>query len=559
MNKKLLLIPFSFFTFFVFAAKEKKVNSKITNAIVYFNKALINRSSDFNLDAGITTLVFENISPKILDKTIQAKSNGNFMIIDVRHDIKYVEPKVIVEEEMPLTIRLKIERLSDSLFLRELDLQRIVAKRTNLEKEKDIILKNKLYQGTGKSDTMPVLKDMMGFYRIKMEEIQNELYKIKLQEYKAEKARSQLKAKLTDLENYNKKVEIPTEEVVPNHCVYVTVSSDQATSGNINISYLVTDAGWEPGYDLRSANSKTNLTMTYKANVFQNTGEDWDNVKLKLSTFSNRDNENVKPNLLTWAINYFVNKPKYSYQLSPNVYSNSNMSMSVETMTSIITSPFQQKVLEMEEARKDELSDLFNDVEFDIKTPFSIPSNGSKVMMSIQNKNVPVNYSFYVVPKLNKNAFLVAKMANWEELNLLPAMSNIYVNDTYMGETTISTDEMDSLLEVSMGKDEDIISSRKKIKDVDDGNGIVAKKKTRTITIELVVKNNKQHEVDLTLEDQIPIPGDKSITVAMVDSGEAEYDKADGSMSWNIRLQAKQSKKIKFTYAVEYDKDKKLD
>ena len=52
----------------------------------------------------------------------------------------------------------------------------------------------------------------------------------------------------------------------------------------LKVSYVVINAGWNAMYDVRALNTKSPLQLSYKANVFQSTGEDWKNVKLKLST-----------------------------------------------------------------------------------------------------------------------------------------------------------------------------------------------------------------------------------------------------------------------------------
>jgi uncharacterized protein (TIGR02231 family) len=546
MKKPALILSFILTVSLAFAGIEKNVNSKITDVIVYFDKALITRNADVTINTGITTLVFYNVSAQVVENTLQARSAGNFQIIDVKHDIKYLEPPVQKKTEMPRNIRLKIELMKDSLFMRKLELQKITSKKQSLEKEMDIIAKNKLFLGTGKSDTMPVLKEMMTFYRAKMDEIQEELYKIKLQEYKADKASMLAQQRLEELQNYNKVTEVPDQEEGPIHCILVTVASETGGPGSVTINYLVDGAGWEPGYDLRSANSKKSLTLTYKARVFQNTGESWDNVKMKLSTFANDAGQNAKPVMPEWVLAYFQNRIQNNLQLNMNIITNTSM----PTLTGS-TVPLGYQVA------TDDLSGFFNTVEFDVKTLSTVASDGEKVLMVLQNKSVPVDYSFYIAPKLNKNSFLIAKIPNQSDLDLLPSVSNIYVNDTYMGETSINTNEVNDTLEIAMGKDQEIVCTRKKIRD-SEKSSILGKTKLRTITVEMVVKNNKQHDVDVVLEDQVPVSGDKTITVLLVDGNGAKHNMDSGSLLWDLGLKAKQSKKVTFTYTIEYSKDQKL-
>jgi uncharacterized protein (TIGR02231 family) len=546
---KTFFIPLSLLlhAFLSLAGNEKTVSSTITGATVYFNNALVTRNAEVSVNAGITTLVFEHVSPQVIDKTMQVKAGGNFMIIDVKHEVRYPEPKQEPEKKLTANLQLRIHAMEDSVFIRNLDLVRLKARRSNLEKESDIISKNKLFTGAGRSDTMPVLKEMMTWYRNKMEEIAEELLKVQLEERKAGQQLVRVQTKLNELKNFESQSEDGDTEKEPNHCIVVTVSADQPASGNMTVSYLVDGAGWEPAYDLRSGNSKKQMTITYKANVYQNTGENWENVKLKLSTYVNSPSQNEKPVLPGWVLDYFQVKQLANWNLSVNTLSNTSLPTSTESEL-----PQQQPMTPVTD-----ISGFFNTTEFDIKLARTIKSDGNKVLMVIQNKEVPVDYTFCLVPKLNRNAFLVARLPGGSELDLLPAVSNIYVDDTYMGEASVSGNTVSDTLEFSMGKDEDIICGRKKIKDMEKKN-LLSKTNLRTITIELVVKNNKSHEVNVDLEDQVPVSSNKTILINVVDKNGAEHDTATGSLKWNLNLQPKQSKKITFTYTIEYDKDKKI-
>jgi len=67
--------------------------------------------------------------------------------------------------------------------------------------------------------------------------------------------------------------------------IVVSLSAEAPTDANFEISYVVGNAGWVPQYDIRAINTKSPLQLSYKANVFQSTGEEWKNVKLKLHKF----------------------------------------------------------------------------------------------------------------------------------------------------------------------------------------------------------------------------------------------------------------------------------
>ena len=104
--------------------------------------------------------------------------------------------------------------------------------------------------------------------------------------------------------NFFLPVKQKTKNYEPVHEAWVTVSADEPVTGTVELSYMVSNAGWTPSYDLRSAGTSQPVALTYKANVFQGTGEDWNDVLLKLST-GNPNRSSIKPELPVWYLNYF--------------------------------------------------------------------------------------------------------------------------------------------------------------------------------------------------------------------------------------------------------------
>ena len=101
---------------------------------------------------------------------------------------------------------------------------------------------------------------------------------------------------------------------------------------------------------------------------------------------------------------------------------------------------------------KDELSDYISvkdselNVSFDIDLPYDVPGNGKEQTVSL--KEFPVNtiYKYYAVPKLDKDAYLLGEVADWEQLNLLPGEANIIFEGTYIGKSYIDPNStMDTL------------------------------------------------------------------------------------------------------------------
>jgi uncharacterized protein (TIGR02231 family) len=204
-----------------------------------------------------------------------------------------------------------------------------------------------------------------------------------------------------------------------------------------------------------------------------------------------------------------------------------------------------------------EISKSFSNVEFNIKLPYSVPSDGEQILMVINNHSVQADYYHFMVPRINNNAFLLAKIGDWETLNFLPGKANIYFRNTYVGQTQIDPAILKDTMEVALGRDQNIISTRKKLKD-EEKNVVFSKRILREFTFEIMVRNNTSNSIKLDLEDQIPVSVNEDIKVKLLEKAGAEYIQSTGKLLWKLRLTPGESRKIKFSYSVEHDRNRAI-
>ncbi|HNP22858.1 MAG TPA: mucoidy inhibitor MuiA family protein [Panacibacter sp.] len=216
-------------------------------------------------------------------------------------------------------------------------------------------------------------------------------------------------------------------------------------------------------------------------------------------------------------------------------------------------------VVDLKEGLEDYISIADNalNVSFDIDMPYDVPTNGKEQTATLQNIDVPANYKHYAVPKMDKDPYLLAEIADWEKLNLLPGDANIIVEGTYVGKSFIDPNSTTDTLNLTLGRDRRVVIKREKLADFSSVKFLGANK-LQKFTYEITVKNNKNEPVNLLLKDQYPLTTNKEIEVELLESSDAEINKDLGILNWKINLAAGESKKIRFAYSVKYPKDKTL-
>lgn len=517
------------------AQTDKQVDSKITDVTVFLNKAQVTREVKTRIEPGKTNLILTGLTSQLDQQSVQVKGSGSFIILGIAHQQNYLN-----EFNMPRTLK----ELKDSIDYLQRRLIFEQSQKEILNKEEQMLLSNQKIGGNNQNLTVAELRAMADFYRTRLTDIVSSRMK---QDEKIKKINERIvklqrqAAEQNDLYNRN------TSEIV------VRISADVATSVTLNVSYIVSNAGWTPVYDLRAKDTKSPIQLSYKANVFQNTGEEWKNVKLTLST-SNPTLGGLKPELLSWLLNFD----------QPIVHLRGMVSgVAVRREASMK----RDKAAELEEvvmeAPAPSLSDYTTAIqtalntEFSIQLPYTISSSNKSTLVDVKTHEMKADYRYAVTPKLDADAFLQAHATAWEEFNLLPGEANIFFEGTFVAQTFIDPNNVKDTLAISLGRDKRVVVKREKLKDFT-SKKFIGTNKRESYAYEISVRNTKMDPIRITIEDQVPVSQDSQIEVTATDVGGAKYNKATGKLTWELDVSPNETKKVTFKFEVKYPKDRTI-
>ena len=296
MKNQLLSFCLITLTITTYSQSQKDIASEIKNVTVYQQGAQISREGSVSISKGKTTLLFKGLPSKISPESIQAKATNEVMIISVKHSLDYLNKTLVNKEITTLNSRRRI--LLDSIKM-------LNNYKTVYSQEKDMILANKSIAGDN-GVNINELEQAATFFRKRLTEIESSSHKLDNNLFNL---KSDLVTVSQQLMELNAKVDLPTS------LVSVVVSSEVETKSNIQLNYFIEDASWIPAYDIRIKDVNESLNLYYKAKVSQNTDENWENVKLTLST-GNPSISNNKPELSAYYLtfnNYYSNRPGIQY------------------------------------------------------------------------------------------------------------------------------------------------------------------------------------------------------------------------------------------------------
>jgi len=556
MKKIISLLSIVLFSINVQATEEEIVKSTISKVTVYSQGAQIFRTAQYSVGKGVTEVIIEGVSPHIDANSLQVNATGSVVILDSKYSVFYPSPNNTPLEGLPLKIRNSIRFLEDSLKSITYDIQEFQDEIDVLVATKNILANNGAMRGQGKvNDSINLLKQAVEYYSVKMLEINKRIQKLTRSRGLLDEKKVGMNQRLVDFKNHQHSVN-GKKPTGPIQRITITLKADELMKGKIDISYLVNNAGWTPIYDLRSESASGKINLNYKAQVYQNTGVDWDDVRLNIST-NNPYLNKTKPELNPWYVDY------YNYQ---TYYGNQPVSTGRAELQKKPAGAYKtdtERITGAEEVSAT-YADQFVQVvehmisaEFRIDLPYSIKSNNQAHMVLVKNVDLDANYKYYTVPKYDNGVYLVAQLSKLDELQLVPAKANIFFEGTYMGETYLDPTTMEDTLSLSLGKDPNIIVKRtllqKEMKEK-----IVGTKKERTFSYSIEVKNLKSTSIDIIVQDQFPITQNTDIEITKIDLGKGKINDRTGLIEWEFSLKPKASKDIQFSYQIKHDKDQNI-
>jgi uncharacterized protein (TIGR02231 family) len=538
------------------AQNDTEAASKIESVTVFLSGAQINRTADVSLKKGKNIVYFRGLGEGISPQSIQASAPEAFLINSVIHEINYLDKTL----ESP-----KVKSLQDSLEIIKVLMEDNTMEHGVLENEKNMILRNQAIASKEQGLSIDELQKTADFFRTRLTEILEKQLRYVRTNNKLTLRRSAITLQLQELNARRNR---------PSNDIRVVVEATNPGTAPLSLSYFIQGAGWTPGYNIRAKDTQSPMVLEYKADVYQNTGIDWENVKLTLSS-GNPNTGGTQPIITPW--NLYVQAPMVSGYKGGSargaVYAPEPMATkSAEVVSEDMESDGDMggDDTETEESLNEAYSYTWapaglsnyttmqegaTTAEFKISIAQTIRSNGKAEQVTVKTAELPAQYRHFAVPKLDNDAFLVSGLTGWDTLNLLPGNAQIFFEGTFVTEVSIDPAYTSDTLNLSLGRDKKVIIERTQLKDFNKVRTIGLNRE-RTFAYEIKVRNTKDAAVNLSLEDQIPVSQDKDIEVKLVEATGAKIDPATGKLTWELKLEKAETKVVKLIYTVKYPKNK---
>lgn len=606
-------------------AQKESIQSKIEKVTVFLQGAQVERAAKQSLSPGKYNIVFGGISSKIDKQSLQLKAEGKLTVLSVNYQVNFLKEQQVQDEIKEIEIQK--EQLQDKITM-EKNMQNVY------KQEEQMMLKNQNIKGDNATLKAAELKEAVDFQRQRLTEIYQKLQENGHNIKKMDEELQKINKQLVEL---NERRDLPTSDII------VAVDVKEPTNAIFHCTYLVKQSAWFPTYDIRVQDITKPLTLQMKANINQQSGEDWKDVKLFLSTGDPSEN-GTRPTLSPWYLRYV-----YSFTPTPVVIrgmsslagsqgssvisgvvrddkgmpiagasvvakgtttgtatdasGNFSLQMPTESSKIVVSSvgyrsqeinsragftdvrmtPATNALEEVVVTGYSNSSDSWDSDDagkkykstkeptdintatlyrptttvFEVEDPYSVPNDGKIYTVDINTYTIDASYEYYSAPKLDENAYLTAKIIDWQDLNLLPGQANLFFEGTYLGNSLLDILNAGDTLKLSLGRDKGVVIKRVLVKEFSQKR-LLGNNKNESRQYEFTIRNNKQQPIHIIVEDQFPISTNKDVEVEKLSYDGGKLDDDRKTVSWNLNVDAKKETKLQMGYSVKYPKDKTL-
>jgi uncharacterized protein (TIGR02231 family) len=325
------------------------------------------------------------------------------------------------------------------------------------------------------------------------------------------------------------------------YAAFVEVEALQPGSLELELSYVVSGAGWKPLYDLRLLEEagQAALEIGYLAQVTQQTGEDWLDVSLSLST--------ARPSL---AATLPELEPWYVRPYAPPQPRQMGKADQAELM--MLAAPAAAfGPAEMEDVMA-EVDDSGAAVTYHVPSRVNIPADGAAHKVTVARYALSPRMDYVSAPKLVEAAYRRAIVTNDSAYTLLPGSASLFANDEFLGSAQLELTAPQGEIEVTLGVDDRLKVGRQlKRREVD--KTMIGGKRRIRYAYEIRLENLLPAQVSLTLHDQLPVARHEDIKVRL-DAAEPKPSQQSelNLLDWELSLAPKEKRTLRFDFSVEY-------
>jgi uncharacterized protein (TIGR02231 family) len=543
--KTLLLVLLGVLLWVPVSAAQAVAPSQIQEVTLFSNQALVTREARVDVHKGLNEILLGVDAFRVDSDSVSAKVFGDGELYSVQF-------KEIYLEEAP----------QENIRALEEKLRELKASRKALEDSKAVLKSKEEFLGSVIDFSKTQLPQDIKTSFPKTEDLEKTLVFLGSHFEQIHKQRQALNDKT---ESIDKEIQVVERELASltrprqkeKKGIEVLFNAKKGQQIEIEASYLVQDAFWQPLYKVAVPLDLKAVNLTMFSRVHQKTGEDWRDIGLAVSNVVPLKGASL-PELPSWILDIPRPVPKRGGFGGVGLHRMAAAPMAEDRVEATVAlGTVDKEEAEFVSAQRKELPLSF---EYQMPRKLTIESKDKETMLPLFTKTLKGKFLHYAVPKRNPLSFLVCKATADKEL--LGGPMNVHFGTRFVGKTFLKEKKAGETFDLNLGADREVKIKRKKIKDKVketffgkfERNTVV-----RTMVFKITAENLKDKPLTMNIIDSVPVSRTDKIKVEDVkikpEPTERNYQDKEGVHCWSFGLKPKEVKEIDISFVVSYPRD----
>ena len=533
------------------AMAQTTVESHIDRVTIYPKSALVEKSAVVNLKKGENKVVIRGNAHHVSANSLQFASSPDWLISSSNMKTSNVPAAIQASRLLSSTAYAQYQTLvkqRDDLDMKIANNDQLMQA---LQSQLAALSRLKAIAKTQDIDTLERIKAQFDYQRKESQNINSAIFKARKENEEYSYLRNQLNDQINWLLETNTGGSQLPSEVVD---VVVSITANRnVQNAMVKYSYMVENMSLcSYSYDVKLDEDRHRAIFCLKGRVGQNTGEHWRDCELVFSTTDASKNA-FDRNLAPYYLDFYSEVGLFRFE--DGSASNTMVKKMVRKEAAVAERNIEEDAVMIAPST---YSDLTLSRDFVLNTKQTIASGAESKMIMLAADTTIAEFAHYATPKNEEKVHYTALLPNWEDLGLLDAKCNVYLNDKYVSQSVIATNGMGDTMRFAVGEDRNVKVGRKVQKSTPERGGLLSKDIEELVTVTLTVKNTKAQELVLSMKDQIPISKNVDIKVMNVQTGGGELDEKSGIVRWQMKLAPREERKVTFSYIVRYPKGNRV-
>ncbi|GAA2186040.1 mucoidy inhibitor MuiA family protein [Micromonospora lupini] len=328
--------------------------------------------------------------------------------------------------------------------------------------------------------------------------------------------------------------------------VTVSVTADEAEL-ELELTYLVDGAVWRPSYDLRLV--EDTVTVTWFGLVSQNTGEDWPECELQLSTARPAATTAV-PELSPWYLDRFRPEPVGPAAMAAPAGMSPPAPGGALGRSAAPLPRMKESVAQVEQG--------VSAATYRPARPAAVPADGSAHRATIAVLDLPARLDHVTVPVRAAEAHLRATVRNTSDHTMLPGPAAVFHGADFVAATELPTWAPGEEIELGLGVD-DRLRVERKLHRRSETKATLGSTRRREVDYRITVANHTPRSATVEVRDQLPVSRDEAVVVRETNLMPAPAERTElGELAWRLSLAPGESGEISIGFRVELAKGVEL-